>query len=469
MRMNKVVLIVGILLFVVLGALLPFIRQPEVTEETKESLDLSRFYSDELSGERAKVISQNGEALEERIRLISQAKKKVILSTFEFDSDRSGKIMLAALADAAQRGVEISILVDGFPYLTSMWGNPYFLALAGMKSVEIKIYSPVRPWKPWAFMGRLHDKYLIVDDVGYILGGRNTFDYFLGDQPGYKNYDWDVFVYTQKSKGDRTSLNQVEEYFTSVWERPECKVMGKSFFWKINLSVKTAKKELETLYQEVEKEHSSWLETVDYKEKTLPVNHIELISNPTHRFAKEPVVFYTMTELMKQAKEEVVFHTPYVICDTWMLEQLEAVCAQADTVMMTNSVANNGNPFGAMDYQKHKGEILDTGVEILEYDGGVSYHGKCFTMDDRISGVGSFNWDMRSAYLDTELMLVIDSVPLNQQLREEMERYEQDTLKVLTESTYNLKEGQEMQKISAKKEFRIKALGMFAEWARFLM
>lgn len=41
--MNKVVLIVGILLFVVLGALLPFIRQPEVTEETKESLDLSRF------------------------------------------------------------------------------------------------------------------------------------------------------------------------------------------------------------------------------------------------------------------------------------------------------------------------------------------------------------------------------------------------------------------------------------------
>ena len=118
MRMNKVVLIVGILLFVVLGALLPFIRQPEVTEETKESLDLSRFYSDELSGERAKVISQNGEALEERIRLISQAKKRVILSTFEFDSDRSGKIMLAALAEAAQRGVEISILVDGFPYLT---------------------------------------------------------------------------------------------------------------------------------------------------------------------------------------------------------------------------------------------------------------------------------------------------------------------------------------------------------------
>ena len=65
-------------------------------------------------------------------------------------------------------------------------------------------------------------------------------------------------------------------------------------------------------------------------------------------------------------------------------------------------------------------KILETGVGILEYDGGVSYHGKCFVMDGRLSGIGSFNWDMRSAYLDTELMLVIDSEGLNAELRREM-------------------------------------------------
>ena len=48
--------------------------------------------------------------------------------------------------------------------------------------------------------------------------------------------------------------------------------------------------------------------------------------------------------------------------------------------MMTNSVANNGNPCGAMDYRLHKGEILETGTKVLEYDGGISYHGKCFTV-----------------------------------------------------------------------------------------
>ena len=41
----------------------------------------------------------------------------------------------------------------------------------------------------------MHDKYLIVDDSLYLMGGRNVYDYFLGDQEGHKNYDRDVLVY----------------------------------------------------------------------------------------------------------------------------------------------------------------------------------------------------------------------------------------------------------------------------------
>ena len=151
-----------------LGAILPFARQPKVTEKTKKELEVERFYSDQPSGERAKVISDNGEALEERLRLISQAEEEIILSTFEFDSDTSGTQMIAALADAAARGVKVRVLVDGFPYLTTMWGNPKFLALAQTENVEIRVYNPVRPWKPWGIMGRLHDKYLIADRTAYI-------------------------------------------------------------------------------------------------------------------------------------------------------------------------------------------------------------------------------------------------------------------------------------------------------------
>ena len=42
-----------------------------------------------------------------------------------------------------------------------------------------------------------------------------------------------------------------------------------------------------------------------------------------------------------------------------------------------------------------------------------SLHTKTILVDDRLSAVGSYNYDMRSTYLDTEMMLVIDSPELN--------------------------------------------------------
>ena len=147
----------------------------------------------------------------------------------------------------------------------------------------------------------------------------------------------------------------------------------------------------------------------------------------------------------------------------------EIVAANPDGTMMTNSVANNGNPFGATDYLIHKPKILDTGVQILEYDQGVSYHGKCFTIGDRLTGVGSFNWDMRSAYIDTELMLVIDSAALNASMRNYMETYEHDALEVKDKTTYHLKEGQIPQVISDKRKTRVRLLKPLDWLIRYLL
>ena len=467
--MWKIILTVCIIVVIIAVVLIPYLKHPKITEETKKNFSVEKFYGESASGERAKIIPENGEALEERIRMISQAKEEIILSTYDIKADISGKQVLAALLDAADRGVKVSIVTDGVPYVTSIWGNPYFLALAGQENVEIKIYNPLRFWQPWKLMGRLHDKYLIVDRSMYILGGRNTYDFFLGDQPGYQNYDWDILVCVPEGKKD-TSLEQVRDYFSSVWKISDCKLYGKSPIWKWNPSVKTAEGELRRRYKEIAKEHPDWIMEKDYTEETVEVKKMTLLSNPTHVYAKEPVVFYEMTELMKQADHEVLFHTPYIICNDWMMRQLVEVCeGEKEIRMMTNSVANNGNPFGAMDYRRNRGKIIDTGVQIMEYDDGVSYHGKCFTIDGRLTGIGSFNWDMRSAYLDTELMLVADSEELTRQMNQAMAKYEEKALKVVDESQYDLKEGQKPRKLSDKKAFRIKVLDIFGSWARFLM
>lgn len=460
-RLRKLLLLMVLLLAYVCAIVLPYARQPAVTAATIEGFTASDFYGDSATGQRARIISDNGEALAERIRLISQAEEEIILSTFDFNADDSGKMLLAALLSASRRGVHVSLLVDGLAYATGILGNPWFQALTREENVELKVYNPLNPLKPWNLMGRLHDKYLIADRTAYILGGRNCYDFFLGDHDGYKNYDWDVLVCCEDA-GAFPSLDQLLEYFRSVWALDECHAVA---------SRKEGKQEeLLALYSRMQEEHADWFRPVDYKELTVPARRIRLVSNPIGPQVKEPLVFYTITELMEQAEESVSIHTPYILCNDWMLGQLADICISVPKVtMMTNSVANNGNPFGAMDYYVNKEKLLGSGVGMLEYDSGVSYHGKCFTIDDRIAAVGSFNWDMRSAYLDTELMLVIDSPELNRQLREAMGGYEQDSLKVIDADSYDLAEGQTPQPLTPSRERRLKLLYYLAYWARFLM
>lgn len=59
--------------------------------------------------------------------------------------------------------------------------SPWFEAMASHENIELKIYNPIHFYAPWKMQARLHDKYLIIDDQMYLLGGRNTFNLFLGD------------------------------------------------------------------------------------------------------------------------------------------------------------------------------------------------------------------------------------------------------------------------------------------------
>ena len=72
-------------------------------------------------------------------------------------------------------------------------------------------------------------------------------------------------------------------------------------------------------------------------------------------------------------------------------------------------------------------------MQVHEYLGPHSNHTKAVLIDDRHSIVGSYNLDMRSTYLDTELMLVIDSKELNQQIRATEDDYMEKSKEVLAD------------------------------------
>lgn len=421
------------LLYFAVGAIIPYAFSPEISEKYKETFSTETFYGEGQSGERVMLLEDNQEALEERLRLISMAEEEIILSTFDFCDDESGKDILAALYAAAERGVSVKIFVDGSTSFIHMEGSPWFYALSSHEAVEIKIYNKVNLLTPWTIQGRMHDKYLIVDHWAYILGGRNTYDYFLGDYvTSHKNYDRELLI-VREDKDYGGSVEELEKYFWDIWNLDCSKLFHDSSKLAKEAEVLEKVALLEERYSHLQEKYPTAFESTDYIEKTYPCAAVTLTSNPTCTGVKDPWVFYTLTELMKTAEEQVDIHSPYIVCDSYMYNSLKEVSEEVPKVTLTiNSVANGGNLIASSDYLREKDNVLSTGLEVYEYNGGLSYHGKTILIDNRLSIVGSFNLDMRSTYLDTELMVIVDCPELNQELRGYFQTIEEDCERAIT-------------------------------------
>lgn len=407
-------LLVCFLLYFVLGALLPNRSHPEVSPEFAAQAAGAVYTSDAPGGEQVRYLSDNREALELRLAMAEAADREIILSTFDFDADEPGRQLLSALLAAADRGVTVKMLVDGVSGWLDVYASPWFQALAAHPNAELKIYNPISILTPWKDMYRLHDKYFIVDGQMYLLGGRNSTDLFLGSGYPGQNMDSEVFVRPAQARaGD--SVDQLLDYFESVWALEDCKEVTCTD----PAAAGDKARALEEIYAGLPHQFPEAFEG-DYlaELETVEASKITLLSNPVEPERKAPELWCAMTELMEQG-DDILVYTPYVILSDEMREDLAAVAAHSSSfTLVLNDVTSGANPFGCVDYLNQKEEILATGVTLGEYLGDQSLHTKNVLIDDRLCLVGSFNFDMRSAYLDTELMLVIDSPELNAQLRQ---------------------------------------------------
>ncbi len=364
------------------------------------------------TGERVVCVDDNVDALVWRIRMIESAKEEVILSTFGFGTGRAGTDMLSVLLNAAERGVKIRLLLDGYHGSKAVKKNENFEALLSLPNVELRLYNTINVLTPWTANYRMHDKYIIIDDNTYILGGRNTNDLFLGDYSATPNIDRDILVYSPAVSG---SLQDLRNYFESVWALDECR----EFTFK-ERDTEAFRAKLRSHYEGLKKTYPTAFGFSDWEGETLAANSVTVLTGGINVGNKAPTLWKDLCAYMKQG-EKVMIQTPYVICSKEMYDDLTAITGGGTQVtVLTNSTETGANPFGCTDYMLHKQNILDTGSSILEYAGEHSLHAKTILIDDSISIVGSFNMDMRSAYIDTETMLVIDCPALNDQLHDQV-------------------------------------------------
>lgn len=431
------------LVYIILGCLIPFIHPKQTGDSFRSTFDTAHFYNntDADSVDRAAVVESSTDALKARIQMIHQAKERIVLSTFDIRTGQSCNDIFSSILEAADRGVKVQILVDGMYGSLHMNNKPIFYALGAHPDIEIKFYNTPNLLKPWTIHGRMHDKYVLVDDKLLLMGGRNTFDYFLGEY-NLENlsYDRDVLIYNTAylDEGDKSSaVWQTDAYFQDMWNSKYCKTVFEQPSKWMKKKIPAAESDLRDHYLALAARIPELTAPgFDYTASTIPIKKATLIWNPTHIMGKEPWIWYQLEELMKQADERVYLHTPYAVFSQDMYDGMaETAKTVPDFKMMINSVAVGDNFMASSDYIHNKSKILDTGVTVYEYNGDHSSHGKSMLIDRDLSLIGSYNLDMRSTYVDTETMLVIHGEEFSKQLEGHILALQEDAAKLAPDGT----------------------------------
>lgn len=123
MKKYVITAVIGIVLYLVLGTVLPFIPHKEVSEEYMENAAGRIYTSDSTQTERIAYLKDNVEAMKYRVQMAKEAEEEIILSTFDFNADEAGRSLMSVLLEAAGRGVKVKVIIDGLSGFLDTRGN----------------------------------------------------------------------------------------------------------------------------------------------------------------------------------------------------------------------------------------------------------------------------------------------------------------------------------------------------------
>ena len=134
-----------------------------------------------LTGNRLQTLANAEQAYPEMLAAIADARQQVLLATYIFDSDRSGRTFVEELARAHQRGVDVRVMVDGFGEWYSL---PRISRLLRARGVPVTRFLRPRLLPPSLHLNlRNHRKLLVVDSAVAFTGGMNISDRHWVDPP----------------------------------------------------------------------------------------------------------------------------------------------------------------------------------------------------------------------------------------------------------------------------------------------
>ena len=400
------------------------------------------------------------EALTARLKLIDKAEKSLDLQYYIWDNDRVGALALHAIIRAADRGVKVRLLLDD-NNAKQMEG--ILLALSQHQNIEVKLFNPYR-FRQYRAIDmvldlkrinrRMHNKSFIADDQIALIGGRNMTNQYYNSSDNYQFSDVDVMLVG-------AAVDDISHSFDEYWN-------DKYAYSVINIiNPKTHYLRYPELKQQLD-QHYELATVQNYLNLAARSHAFDQWFNNNIQFdwvqakvvkdspdkirakaKKEQHLNFQLIKNLEKPEDNIDLVSAYFVPEKDGAKHLSQLAQNGVQIrVLTNSFKANDVPVVHAFYGKYRKQLLENGVQLYEFLPtlekeeldknteelakkahislkGLSHsslHAKLMALDQKQVFIGSFNFDPRSAYLNTEIGVILNSPPLAAEIHKTMDQ-----------------------------------------------
>jgi len=383
-------------------------------------------------------------SLDARLQLAHRAEDSLDVQYYLIKEDRTGRLFMRTLRDAAVRGVRVRVLVDD---LDTSGSDAMFQGLAAYPNVEVRLFNPfccardstlskylasLRDFR--RLNHRMHNKLFIADGSAAIMGGRNIADEYFTRREIGNFVDMDVLVVG-------AAVKRLREIFDQYWNSPQAYPLDT--IAPAPEVPEQARSRFDHLVDDGDQMTSVSMPASDILgygpiTEDLDGGRLGLVWGRAVAFADSPAkAGATSTEMARSmsvqmnvmhrvmdAQSEVVISSPYFVPGPKGLSELEELTKRSVKVsVLTNSLAATDEPLVHSGYARYRHALLRAGVDLYELSPrriasserlrlpGASLgslHAKAAVIDQTQVFIGSMNLDPRSDSSNTELGIIAD-------------------------------------------------------------
>ena len=369
------------------------------------------------------------------------ADKSIDAQYYIWRGDQSGYLLLEQLWRAAERGVRVRLLLDD---VGTAGLDTTIADLGAQPNIEVRLYNPLanRGLRAINYLTdfsrinrRMHNKSFTVDNQVTIVGGRNIGNEYAGTGRGVIFEDLDVIALGPV-------VREVSAAFDLYWNS-ESAYSAASLVGRAGAD---AARRLEARFAETRADP----EAVEYIARLRETPMVQDLLGGKLQFEwtdvrllrddpaktldtaerKDVLLLDDLLRAVGAPAKSFDLVSPYFVPGEKGTADLAALARRGVTVrILTNSLAATDVAAVHSGYAKRRNDLLEAGVQLYELkptvpgerpeekrrSGGsssASLHAKTFALDHQRIFVGSFNFDPRSALLNTEMGLMIESPTL---------------------------------------------------------